>query len=57
VNSLNWEGKVAPTGGILPSIYHCSAQELNYGYSTLIMVFSFEIVLGMDNKAREGWLK
>jgi hypothetical protein len=51
VNGLNWEGRVAPTVGILLYIYYGSAQKFNYGYSMLITVFSFEIVLGMHNKA------
>jgi hypothetical protein len=51
VNCLNCEGRVAQRVGRLPYIYHCSAQECNYGHPTLITVFSFEIILGMPDKA------
>jgi hypothetical protein len=51
VNRLNCEGRVAPRVGRLPYIYSSSAKECNYGHPTLITVFSFEIVLGMANKA------
>jgi hypothetical protein len=51
MNSFNSQGTVAPRVGRLPYIYYSSAQKSNFGYPTLITVFSFQTVLGMPNKA------